>query len=211
MKVSVSYLGVKKKYIEDVIEKLDHTSADFIHVDVKDGHYVKGKANLYKKIKDIGSITRKRLDIHFMVQKPLKMIDQYALLNVFCMTFHLNIKNNLNEVITKCKKYGINVGLALNPEDDISLLDEYLDKIDLVLIMSVKPGLPGQEFIKEVIPKIKELKAKIKKEKRHILISVDGGVNLSNKKFLGDADILVSGSCVTKSDNFEEMILTLKE
>ena len=80
MKVSVSFLNVKKKYIERVIEELDKTSADFIHVDVKDGKYVKGKANLFKSIKDIGYLTRKRLDIHFMVRKPLKMIDNYALL-----------------------------------------------------------------------------------------------------------------------------------
>ena len=210
MKVSVSFLNVKKKYKEKVVYLLDKTSMDFLHVDVMDGKYVKGKANLFSEIENIGYYTRKRLDIHFMVKKPLKMIDDYALLNVFCMTFHVNIKNDLNEVIDRCKSYGIKVGLAVNPEDDLSIIEPYLDKIDLVLIMSVKPGLPGQEFIKEVIPKIKKLRTKINNEKRNILISVDGGVNLENKDFLGDADILVSGSCVTNSSDFEKTILELK-
>jgi ribulose-phosphate 3-epimerase len=210
MKVSVSYLNVKKKYINDVICDLDKTTADFIHVDVMDGKYVKNKANSFSDIKDIGYYTRKRLDIHFMVNKPLKVIDDYAMLNVFCMTFHLNIKNELDEVINRCRKYGIKVGLALNPEDDIELIIPYIDKIDLVLVMSVHPGLPGQKFIKESIPKIKALRKMIKEEKRNILISVDGGINLENKDFLGDADILVSGSCITNSDNYEYVINELK-
>lgn len=210
MKVSVSYLNVKKKYISDVLCQLDLTNADFIHVDVMDGKFVKGKANLFKDVEDIGYYTRKRLDIHFMVNKPLKVIDDYASLNVFCMTFHVNIKNNLDEVIAKCKNYGIKVGLAINPDEDIEIVYPYLDKIDLILVMSVNPGLPGQKFIKEVIPKIKKLRTKIKGEKRDILISVDGGVNLENKQFLGDCDILVSGSCVTNSTDFDKTIDELK-
>lgn len=210
MKISVSYLGVKKKHIPKAIIQLDKTSADFIHVDVIDGKYAKGKKNLYKDVLKYSYYTRKRLDIHFMVRKPLKMIDNYASLDVFCMTFHLNIKNKIDELITKCHNYGIKVGIAINPEDDLSLLDEYLDKIDLVLIMSVHPGLPGQEFIKEVIPKVKELRKKINKEKRHILISVDGGINNQNCGFLGDADILVSGSYVTNNTNFEDSIQSLR-
>lgn len=211
MKVSVSFLNVQKKNILWVISKLDKTDVDFIHVDVMDGKYVRGKANLYSDIKDIGSYTRKRLDIHFMVNKPLKMIDDYALLNVFCMTFHMNIKNDLDDVINRCHAYGIKVGIAVNPEDDLELVYPYLNKIDLVLIMSVHPGLPGQEFIKEVIPKIKALRKKIKEEKLNILISVDGGVNLENKDKLHDADILVSGSAVTNSSNYIEVIDNLKK
>ncbi len=210
MKVSVSYLNVKKRYINDVISDLDKTNVDFIHVDVMDGKYVKNKANAFSDVEDIGYYTRKRLDIHFMVNKPLKVIDEYAMLNVFCMTFHINIKNDLDEVFSHCKKYGIKVGLAINPEDDIDVLTPYLDKIDLVLVMSVHPGLPGQQFIKESIPKVKALRKKFKEEHRNILISVDGGINLENKDFLGDADILVSGSCITNSDDYNYVINELK-
>ena len=182
MKLSVSYLSVKKKEVADVISKLDVTNTDFIHVDVMDGKYVPGKVNLFNFVENISSFTRKRLDIHFMVDKPLKMIDNYASLNAYCMTFHVDISNNLDEVIERTKSYGIKVGLALNPDQDIELIKPYLDKIDLILIMSVKPGLPGQKFMPSVIPKIKELRKLIKEEKRNILLSVDGGVNLTNKK-----------------------------
>ena len=210
MKVSVSYLNVKKKYIPTIISELDLTSADYIHVDVMDGKYVHDKANLYSDVSKYSYYTRKRLDIHFMVSKPLKMIDDYALLNVFCMTFHLDILNNLDEVIDKCKSYGIKVGLALNPSDDIELIKPYLDKIDLILVMSVVPGKPGQQFMEEVVPKIKELRKLLTKEKRDILISVDGGIKKNNKNLLSDADILVSGSFITNSEDFEKAIMSLK-
>lgn len=211
MKLSVSYLNVKKKDVADVVSMLDKTNVDYIHVDVMDGKYVKYKANLYSFVKDIGKYTRKRLDIHFMVNKPHKMIDDYANLDAYCMTFHVDIKSDLDEVIEKCHMYGIKVGLAINPNQDISIIDPYLDKIDLVLIMSVEPGLPGQQFIKDVLPKIKKLRERIKKENRNILISVDGGVNLENKKELTDVDILVSGSCVTNSPDYINVINELKK
>jgi ribulose-phosphate 3-epimerase len=211
MKLSVSYLSVKKKDVADVISMLDLTPIDFIHVDVMDGKYVPNKANLFSFVENIGNYTRKRLDIHFMVSKPLKMIDDYALLNAYCMTFHVDINNDLNEVIEKTKSYGIKVGLAINPNQDIDIIKPYLDKIDLILVMSVKPGLPGQKFIPEVLPKIKQLRKLIKEEKREILLSVDGGVNLENKKELKDADILVSGSFITNSPDYEKLILAMQK
>ena len=211
MKLSVSYLNVKKRHVPEIISMLDKTNVDFIHIDVMDGKYVKNKANLFRTVKKLGEYTRKRFDIHFMVNKPLKMIDDYASLNAYCMSFHLDIKNDLNKVIDKCHAYGIKVGIALNPDEDIELLDPFLDKIDLVLIMSVYPGLPGQKFIEDVVPKIKKLRSKIKKENRNIIISVDGGVNLDNKKLLKDVDILVSGSFVTNSSNYNEVIDELKK
>lgn len=211
MKLSVSYLSVKKKDIPDMISKLDMTNTDFIHVDVMDGKYVSNKANLFNFVESISKFTRKRLDIHFMVDKPLKMIDDYASLNAYCMTFHVDINNNLDEVIGKTKSYGIKVGLALNPDQDIDIIKPYLDKIDLILIMSVKPGLPGQKFIPEVIPKIEKLRKMIKEEKRDILLSVDGGVNLDNKKELHDVDILVSGSFITNSPDYIKLIDTMRK
>lgn len=206
MKLSVSYLNVKKKDVADVISMLDITNTDFIHVDVMDGKYVPNKVNLFSFVENIERFTRKRLDIHFMVDKPLKMIDDYASLNAYCMTYHIDISNDINEVIEKTKSYGIKVGLAINPDQDIDIIKPYLDKIDLILVMSVKPGLPGQKFIKEVIPKIKKLRKIIKEEKRDILISVDGGVTLDWKKELKDCDILVSGSFITNSKDYVKLI-----
>ena len=211
MKLSVSYLNVKKSNVAEVISMLDATDVDYIHVDVMDGKYVKNKANSFSFVENIGLYTRKRLDIHFMVNRPLKVLDDFASLNAYCMTFHLHINDDLNEVIERCHEYGIKAGIALNPEEDIEELEPYLDKIELVLVMGVHPGLPGQKFIPEVIPKIKKLREKFKKEKRDILISVDGGVNLDNKKDLTDVDIIVSGSCVTNSQNYVDVINKLKK
>ena len=211
MKLSVSYLNVKKRDVPEVISMLDATNVDFIHVDVMDGKYVDNKANLFSFVEPIGKYTRKRLDIHFMVNKPLKMIDDYALLNAYCMTFHTDIKNDLDEVIEKVKNYGIKVGLAINPDQDIDVVMPYIDKIDLILVMSVVPGLPGQKFIPEVIPKITKLRKIIKEEKRNILLSVDGGVNLDNKKELHECDILVSGSFITNSPDYIKLIDEMKK
>ena len=208
MKVAVSYLGSRN--ITNTIIELDKTDVDFIHVDVMDGKYVKNKTMSFSDLSGINRYTGKRLDVHFMVKRPIKYIDDYALLNVFCMSFHLDIKDDLDKVIERTKLYGIKVGLVLNPDDDISLIEPYLDKIDLVLVMTVVPGLPGQEMIMDVLPKIKELRNRIEKDNLNILISVDGGINLNNKHLVHDADIIVSGSCVTKSDNYQETITKLR-
>jgi len=209
MKVSVSYLGCKN--IPKTIIELDKTDVDFIHVDVMDGKYVKKKTMSFSDLSSINHYTQKRLDVHFMVRKPLKYIDDYALLNVFCMSFHLDIKDNLDKVIERTKMYGIKVGLVLNPDDEVEKIYPYLDKIDMVLVMTVTPGASGQEMIMSVLPKIKELRKKFTEEKRDILISVDGGVNLENKHWLKDVDIITSGSCITKSDNYQKTITELRD
>ncbi len=208
MKLSVSYLNVKRKDVADVISMLDLTPVDFIHVDVMDGKYVENKANLFSFVESIGKFTRKRLDIHFMVNKPLKVIDDYASLNAYCMTFHVDINDDLNKVIDKTKSYGIKVGLAINPDTRIYTILPYINDIDLVLVMSVVPGEGGQAFIKDVVKKIDELKALQRKYK--YVINVDGGINNETIKLV-NSDMIVSGSYITMSDNFNENINKLKE
>lgn len=208
MKISASYLGCKK--IGQTLNDLNLTDVDYIHVDVMDGKYVKGKTMSFNELSTIGNYTRKRLDVHFMVERPLKLIDLYATLNVFCITVHLNIQDNLEMIIKRCNDYGIKIGLAINPDQDVSLVYPYLDKIDLVLLMGVNPGLPGQEFIKSTLTKINTLKKELEKRKLNTLISVDGGVNLDNAKYLKDCDILVSGSTITKSNDYQETITKLR-
>lgn len=208
MKISASYLGCKK--IGQTLNDLNLTDVDYIHVDVMDGKYVKGKTMSFNELSTIGNYTRKRLDVHFMVEHPLKLIDLYATLNVFCITVHLNIQDDLEMIIKRCSDYGIKIGLAINPDQDVSLVYPYLDKIDLVLLMGVNPGLPGQEFIKSTLTKINTLKKEVEKRKLNTLISVDGGVNLDNAKYLKDCDILVSGSTITKSNDYQETITKLR-
>lgn len=208
MKISASFLGCKK--IGKTLSDLNLTDVDYIHVDVMDGKYVKGKTMPFSELSTIGNYTRKRLDVHFMVSKPLKLIDLYATLNVFCLTFHLDILDDLNLIINRCRDYGIKVGIAVNPSQDISLVYNYLDKIDLVLVMGVNPGLPGQKFIEDTPTKINTLRKEIEKRKLNTLISVDGGVNLENVKYLQNCDILVSGSTITNSHDYQEIITKLR-
>ncbi len=207
-KIGVSYLGVKS--VPKTLIELDKTDADYIHVDVMDGKYTKYKTVGFNEM-TIGKYTQKRLDVHLMVRKPLKYIDDFALLNVSRINVHVDIKNDLEDVIDRIKIYGIKVGLVLNPDQDIDLIEEYLDRIDNILVMTVVPGLPGQELILETVKKLNTIKKIIDKAKLPITLEVDGGVNLDNIKSLKNADIIVSGSCITKSDNFQETIDKLRK
>lgn len=209
MKIAVSYLSVKN--VPVFIKEIDKTDVDYIHVDVMDGKYVKKKINSFSDVKMVSSLTQKRLDVHFMVNKPLKYIDDFASLNVSYMSFHLDTKNNIEDIIKRTKLYGIKVSLVLNPDDSIEKVLPYLEEIDMVLVMTVKPGLGGQTLMEEVIPKIFALKKEIKLRKLNTIVSVDGGINLDNNYLLKGADILVCGSSISNSDNYQEIINKLRE
>lgn len=208
MKISVSYLS-SKNFKED-LRKLNITNADFIHVDVMDGHFVRNKSLPFKKIKDISAYTNKRLDVHLMVKKPLKFIDNYASLNTEFITIHVETKN-VDKSLDLIEAYGIRKGLAIKPETDIEALIPYLDRIDLILVMSVNPGKGGQTFIEDTISKVKELRKLLDEKNKKILISVDGGINDEVSKKLKGADILVSGSYITSSDDFQYQIYKLRQ
>lgn len=208
MKVSVSFLSSNNPPRD--LRLLNDTDCDYIHVDVMDGKYTKYKTVGFNEM-TIGKYTQKRLDVHLMVRKPLKYIDDFALLNVSRINVHVDIKNDLEDVIDRIKIYGIKVGLVLNPDQDIDLIEEYLDRIDNILVMTVVPGLPGQELIPETVKKLNTIKKIIDKAKLPITLEVDGGVNLDNIKTLKNADIIVSGSCITKSDDFQETIDKLRK
>lgn len=208
MKISASFLGSKN--IAKTLINLNVTDVDYIHVDVMDGKYVKNKTMPFSELSTIGNYTRKRLDVHFMVLKPLKLIDDFATLNIEYLTFHLDILDDLEKIFKKCRDYGIKIGLAVNPNDDVSKVFKYLKDIDLVLLMGVNPGKSGQELIKSVLSKINILKDEIKEQNTNTLISFDGGITLDNYKYLKDVDILVSGTTITNSDNYQDIITNLR-
>lgn len=209
MKIAASFLGCAK--IDKFLNKLNFTDIDFIHVDVMDGKYVKNKTMPLSELENITYYTRKRLDVHLMVLKPLKWIDNLASLNVECVTIHTDIKDNIEKVINLSKKFGIKVGIAINPSQEISEVYDYLDKIDRVLIMSVEPGFSGQKFIETTPLKVQELRNEITKRNLKTQICVDGGINFLNAKDLKSADILVSGSTIMNSDNYQDAITKLRK
>lgn len=205
-KVSVSFLS-SKDVIGDLIE-LDTTSADYIHVDVMDGKFVKNKYLPFKVLDKMAYVMKKRLDVHLMVKDPSKYIIRYATLNSEYITIHVELGKKLDEYFDLIDSYGIKCGLAINPNTDIIELKPYLDRIDLILVMSVEPGRGGQKFIDTTTKRIDDIKKMI--GKRKILINVDGGINKDTIGKVSNSDIVVSGSYVVGSDNFEEAITSLK-
>ncbi len=209
MKVSASFLSCSK--IIPVVSKLSATDVDYIHVDFIDGSFVKGKKIPFRKIKQIGKYSRKRLDVHLMTKRLKKYIKKFSQLDCEYITFHLEIGKNIEKYIELIHSYGIKCGLAINPDTDFKELEPYLNMIDMVLVMSVEPGYGGQEFIKETVKKVKSLREYIGKKEVSVMISVDGGINEETvKKVKPYVDMVVSGSYITKSDDFQEQIHSLR-
>ena len=209
MKVSVSILSSTIK-AQDIVKKLDNTTCDFIHVDIMDGKFVENKTWTYSEIKKIVSYSNKPLDVHLMVEKPKKYIEDYAMLNTDRIIFHYEATKDIDEMIDYVKNYGLKVGLAINPDTDEKVLYPYLKKIDEVLVMSVVPGKSGQSFIETSVNKIKNIKEEIVKQNLNTQISVDGGINNETGLLCKEAgcDILVSASYIHQ--NISENIKTLK-
>jgi len=199
--ISVSYLKSKFEK-KETIKLINESNADFIHVDLMDGLYVENKNfTIDEVIKDLLDTT-KSLDIHLMVNNPIIYIDELAKLKPSIITFHLDSTDNPKEVIELIKDYNIKVGIAINPSDDINILDDYYELIDYVLIMSVHPGLGGQSFIPSVLDKVKYL------EDKNLLIGIDGGINDHSIKLLNGykIDIIISGSFICMSDDYNKQI-----
>ena len=204
--ISVSYL--KSKYDElTTIKLIDESIADLIHVDLMDGLYVPNKNFELKQVIKLLTGTKKMLDIHLMVNDPLKYIEELSTLNVKIITIHLDSTNNLEKTIQMIKDKNILVGVAINPDENVDILNDYLDKIDYVLIMSVYPGKGGQTFISEVTSKVRKLQDK------DILIGIDGGINKDTVHYLKDLSIdnIISGSFICMSDDFNARIKELQE
>ena len=207
MLISTSFLSSKN--IPKDLKKLNDTDTDYIHVDVMDGKFVKNKTMPFSEMKNIYKYTSKRLDVHLMVEDAKKYIDNYATLNTEFIIFHLEAENvfeNLNLI----KSYGIKCGLSIKPNTEVKELVPYLPLLDIVLVMSVEPGEGGQAFNDITEMKLKELRELINVYNMSILISVDGGINSTTKEKCRNADILVSGSYIINSNNFQEQIDSLR-
>lgn len=207
-KISVSFLSSDNEQ-KDLI-KINQSNADYIHVDVMDGRFVRKRKNPFKILSKMSNVLSKRLDVHLMEKNPLKNINYYAALNTEYITVHAELEK-LEKYLDLIKEYGIKCGVAINPETDISILLPYLSKIDLILVMSVNPGMGGQEFIDDTIKKILKIKKMIVSQKLKIKISVDGGINDEIAKRLDFVDIIVSGSYIINSDDFNEKIALLRK
>ena len=203
IKISPSILSADFSQLGNEIKRLEEGGADMIHVDVMDGHFVPNLTMGPPIIKALRKYTNLPFDVHLMISPVHKYIQDYADAGSDIITIHPEATDNLEASISKIKKLNKKVGVSLNPETKIDLIINLLDKIDLVLIMSVNPGFGGQKFMPEVLEKIIKLK-KIQNEKSFDFdIEIDGGINFENYKLAieAGANILVSGTTIFKSNN----------
>ena len=203
IQISPSILSADFSQLGNEIKRLEKSGADMIHVDVMDGHFVPNLTVGPPVIKALRKQCSIKFDVHLMISPVHKYIEAYADAGADIITIHPEATENLEESISKIKSLNKKVGVSLNPESKLDLITNYLEKIDLVLIMSVNPGFGGQKFMPEVLDKVRKLKKIQSENNMNFDIEIDGGINFDNcqSAIEAGANILVSGTTVFKSNN----------
>jgi ribulose-phosphate 3-epimerase len=203
IKISPSILSADFSKLGEEIIALEKAGADYIHIDVMDGHFVPNITIGPEVIKRLRPVTKLTFDVHLMITPVNNFIKDFAEAGADIITFHPEATENVSETINLIKKLGKKVGISLKPKSQINLIEDHLNEIDLILIMSVEPGFGGQKFMPSVLEKMKKLRNIINEKKINVDIEIDGGINFDNSKKAKDfgANILVSGSTVFKEHN----------
>lgn len=202
IQIAPSMLSADFLHLEKDVEMVnDH--ADIFHLDIMDGVFVPNISYGFPVVEAIASAARKPLDVHLMIVQPEKFIKEVKDLGAYMMNVHYEACRHLHRVVAEIHQAGMKAGVTLNPTTPVSVLEDIIADLDMVLLMSVNPGFGGQPFIENTYPKIARLRELIEKHNSHALIEVDGGVTVANAQSLYDAgvDVLVSGSTVFRAPN----------
>ncbi len=213
MQIAPSMLACDFSQIKKEIEKVNSSKADMLHLDVMDGHFVPNISFGPAVIKSMRNFTSLPFDVHLMISQPLKYIGDYKEAGADNITFHLECDNRTDEVIAKIHSYGIKASLSVKPKTDIENVYPYLDKLHMVLIMTVEPGFGGQKFMPDMMKKVDKLKQEIKNKKLDTLIQLDGGINAETIKIANShgVDICVAGTSLFKANDITQEIAKFKK
>ena len=214
IKISPSILSADFSKLGEEIVSLEKAGADYIHIDVMDGHFVPNITIGPEVIKRLRPVTKLTFDVHLMIAPVDPFIKDFAEAGADIITFHPEATEDISKTIKLIRSHGKKVGVSLKPLSPISLIEDYLNEVDLILIMSVNPGFGGQKFMPEVLDKMKLLREIVEQKKLKVDIEIDGGINFDNSKKAKDfgANILVSGSTVFKENggNLQKNIQLLR-
>lgn len=210
--IAPSVLAADFANLQRDIEMINNSEADWFHIDIMDGVFVPNISFGMPVLEAIKRHAKKTIDVHLMIVDPDRYISTFKKLGADVLTVHLEACTHLHRTLQAIKAEGMKAGVALNPHTNISLLEDVIQDIDLVCIMSVNPGFGGQSFIENTYDKVQKLKALIERKGASTLIEIDGGVTTKNAKQLAEAgaDVLVAGSFVFNSENPQQTIIDLK-
>ena len=213
MKISPSILSADFCRLGDEVRALEKAGADYIHVDVMDGHFVPNLTVGPPILKAVRRCTSLPLDVHLMMERPDDFLSDFAKAGANILTVHVEAVTHLHRTLSEINKLGMRAGVSLNPSTPVCLIEPALDYADLVLVMSVNPGFGGQELIPEVLPKIKEIRRLIIRGGRPVELEVDGGIKVDNIGVVAKAgaDVFVSGSGIFGTPDYAKTITAMKE
>lgn len=199
--------------LAEEIARVEAAGADWLHLDIMDGHFVPNLTFGPPVVAAIRKISKLPLDVHLMVSNPAALVEQFAEAGADYLTVHVETEPHLHRLVNRIRELGVKPAVTLNPATSVDLLDEILSEVDMVLVMSVNPGFGGQKFIPASLDKIRRLRQKLKRLDRQVLIEVDGGVNQVTAPQLIEAgvDVLVAGSAVFGSADMKTTIAALKQ
>lgn len=204
MIVSPSILAADFNALDQEMKKVNDSSCEWVHLDVMDGKFVPNTTFDEKLVKELRPISNKIFDVHLMIEKPVEHVMKYYEAGADYVTFHFEACENIKEVLETLKKQNLKVGLSIKPATSVTVLDEFLPYLDLILVMSVEPGKGGQKFMDSCLDKIDYLVKKRRENNYSYLVEVDGGINLDTAKLVKQVgcDAVVAGTYLFKNENF---------